>query len=240
VGSAVTPVPDKAALVEPPPALWLITMDAVFWPALLGLNVTVTVQDPLGTILLAVQVCVAGKSVVVVTELTVSGAVPEFLTVIVCGELVVLTVCDPKLKVDGVNAIAGADSAVPVPERLTLADPPAALWLIVKVADLAPADTGLNETLMVQAEFGARLATVQVWVPGNWPLSVLVTELTTSEAVPVFRTVITWAELIVFTAWEPKLTLVGVTEIAGVLEHCPSLKVWIRGLFEPLCAQVKV
>lgn len=88
---------------------------------------TFTAQDPFGAILLAVQVCVAGKSVVVVIELTVSGAVPVFLTVIVCEELVVLTVCDPKLKLDGVNVIAGADSATPFPETLTLVDPPAAL-----------------------------------------------------------------------------------------------------------------
>ena len=50
-----------------------------------------------------------------------------FLTVIVCEELVVLTVCDPKLRVDGVNVIAAADSITPFPETLTLVDPPAAL-----------------------------------------------------------------------------------------------------------------
>ncbi len=91
------------------------------------MNVTLIVQDPLGAILLAVHVCVAGKSVVVVTELTVSAAVPVFLTVVVCDELVVLTVCEPKLRVDGVNVIAGADSATPFPETLTLVAPPAAL-----------------------------------------------------------------------------------------------------------------
>ena len=99
---------------------------ALFAPELDGLNETLIEQVAFGAILLAVHVCVAGKSVAVVTELTVSAAVPVFLTVIVCDELVVLTVCDPKLRVDGVKVIAGADSATPFPETLTLVDPPAA------------------------------------------------------------------------------------------------------------------
>jgi hypothetical protein len=68
------------------------------------------------------------------------------------------------------------------------------------VAFFTPELDGLKEILIEQVTLGAILAAVQVCEPGNCVVSVLVIELTISEAVPVFRTVITWAELIAFTA----------------------------------------
>jgi hypothetical protein len=64
------------------------------------------------------------------------------------------------------------------------------------VALFPPELDGLKEILIEQVALGAILAAVQVCEPGNCVVSVLVTELTISEAVPVFRTVIIWTVLV--------------------------------------------
>ena len=80
----------------------------------------------------------------------VSAAFPVLVTVIVCGTLLVPTTCAPKLKLLGVNEIAGCGAA-PVPFRFTLR-----LLLVIPSVPLtisaperAPAAVGVNTTVYV-------------------------------------------------------------------------------------------
>jgi len=103
-----------------------------------------------------------------------------------------------------------------VPARLIFEGLPLALWVSEIVALFPPELDGLKEILIEQVALGAILAAVQVCEPGNCVVSVLVTELTISEAVPVFRTVIIWTVLVALIVWEPKFILVGEIEITGL------------------------
>lgn len=81
-------------------------------------------------------------------------------------------------------------TATPVPERLTAALPPAALWLTVSVAERAPAALGVKVKLMVQLPAGAMLL-LALHVPPLTANSVLAVEMpdSTSAAVPALLTV---------------------------------------------------
>lgn len=83
-----------------------------------------------------------------VSVLITSGAVPVLLTVTVWSAEVVATVW-LKLSVVGDTPITGV-SATPVPDRLVVLCPPAALCVTIRLALRAPAAEGVNPTLMVQ------------------------------------------------------------------------------------------
>ena len=98
-------------------------------PAEVGANLTLIVQlaPPARVVGASGQVAVCEKSPAFVpatpTLLIDRGAVPVFVTVTLCGALVVPTPCDPKATVDGDTCTAGA---VPVPLRATECGLPAA------------------------------------------------------------------------------------------------------------------
>ena len=112
-----------------------------------GLNVTVIVQDAFTATAAAVQLLVCEKSPLAVIELTVKLAVPVFVTVTVCGELLFPTNTPAKLTptVDSVTA-----GATPVPLKATLCGLPAALSLMLTVDVRLPVLLGVKTTLMVQ------------------------------------------------------------------------------------------
>src|SRR5206468_1770221 len=100
---------------------------------------------------------------VFVTAPTSRGAVPLFVTVRVCAALVVLTVCEPKVRLAGDTDRAGA---TPAPVSATLCGLPAAFEAIDTEAVFAPVVVGLNVTETVQLPPAATV--VQVLVCANW------------------------------------------------------------------------
>jgi hypothetical protein len=227
VGEMVTatagavPVPVRGTDWLPPEALSEIVMLAERLPAAEGVNVTIMLQvAPDGT-LVNPQVLLWAKSALLVpptvTPFTVSGALPEFVTVTVWDGLVVPTSCPVKVKVVGESVTAGAE---PVPVRLTDCGLPEALSVIVKLAERLPAAVGVNVTLIVQVAPAATLEVVQVlvWAKSGPLEPVMATPVMVSAALPLFVTVIPWLVLVVPTSWPVKLRLgpESVTLGAGV------------------------
>jgi hypothetical protein len=93
-GPGAVPVPLRATAVAPDTSVLIVSVP-LRAPVAVGLNFTVTVQDPPAAMLVP-QVLVCEKSPVIVTDDTAAGVEPLLETVTVCGALVVLVVCDPK------------------------------------------------------------------------------------------------------------------------------------------------
>lgn len=104
-----------------------------------------------------------------------SAVAPEFVSVIVCGELVDTKFCDANVKVNGEIDAVGPP-AVPVPLEVTDCGLPEALSDTETAAVLVPEAVGLKVTLMVQL---APFATVvpQLFVceksPGLVPVTLM-------------------------------------------------------------------
>ena len=79
--------------------------------------------------------------------LTVSGAEPQLVRVIVCAALVVPTFWPPKFRAEGARHAAGA---IPVPLKLASCGLFEALLVTVNVPVRAPLAVGANATLIEQ------------------------------------------------------------------------------------------
>src|ERR1035438_156187 len=129
-------------------------------PDAVGLNVTVTVQEPLTATL--VQLLVWLKSPVTATLETVAEAVPELVTVTVCAAAVAPTTVRAKDRLAGA-AVSSGPGVVPVPARLTVLVTPPALPGGLRVR--GPAAAGPNFPLTVHEPFAAiDEPQVLVWV----------------------------------------------------------------------------
>jgi hypothetical protein len=93
------------------------------------------------------HVFVWAYSALAVIEVMTSAALPEFVSETVCAGLIVLTICEAKVRLAGDKTTAGA---TPVPSRLTVCGLKAALSAIVTAADAVPVTVGTNVTLTVQ------------------------------------------------------------------------------------------
>jgi hypothetical protein len=209
-------VPLRETECGDPGALSVKTTVALRAPAAVGLKVAETVQlAPAAR--LAPQVVVAGKSPLLplsrMLEM-VSAAAPVFFTVTVWTALAEPTLVAAKLKLVGLNEMAGVP--VPVPLRETECGDPGALSVKTTAALRAPAAVGLKVTEIVQLAPAARLAP-QVVVSGKSPLLPVSPMLEmVSAAAPVFFSVIVWAALAEPTLVSAKLKLVGLKETADV------------------------
>ena len=117
--------------------------------------------------------------------LTISGALPELLTLTVCAALVAPVRWLPKDRLVGLTATVGA---VTVPESDTVEGLPAASCAIESVALLAPTLVGLNFTEIVQVALAATV--VQPFTSSTkFDASLTVTPLTVRVASPLLRTV---------------------------------------------------
>ena len=109
---------------------------------------------------------------------------------------------------------SGPDRTTPLPERATVLGDEGAVLVIVSVPLDVTCNVGANVTFRFRLWFGLRTV-----LPEN-PLTakgVLVwTELTVTDVLPVFVTVIAVAPLVVSTFWFPKFTDPGETVIAVV------------------------
>src|SRR5260370_26922089 len=146
------PVPLRATVVGLLLALLVTVSVPVRAPAAVGLNETVTAQEPPTATL--PQLLLWLKSPVAATFETVAEVVPELVTVTVCAAAVEPTTVRANDRLAGA-AFSIGPGAVPVPVRLTvLVTPPA---LTVRVPVRAPVAVGANGTPTVNEPF-ARIA----------------------------------------------------------------------------------
>src|SRR5882724_2604736 len=88
---------------------------------------------------------------------TLSVAVPLFVSVTVCPVLVLATVMFPNQRVMGFRVTDGTGAAAPVPESDALSGLEEALVKNVSEADLPPSADGVNVTLTAQLSPVARV-----------------------------------------------------------------------------------
>ena len=187
----------------------LLTVRVPVLVAAVGVNLTVTVQEPLTAML--VQLLVWLKAPVTATPETVAAVVPELVTVTVwvAGE-------EPT-RVAGKDRLAGealstGPGAVPVPDRLTvLVTPPA---LIVRLPVALPVAVGENVTLTVHEPFAA-IDDPQLLVWAKAPLVAM--DETDAAALVGLATVTVCAALVVPVTCGPKVSAVGLafTPVTG-------------------------
>ena len=220
--AAATPVPLSFTDCGEPVALSATDSAAVSAPAAAGLNSTDTVQlAPTASEVPQVVADLINDVALVpvmVSEVSVSAAVPVFFTVTTCAAVVTPTVVEANVKDVGDSVTAGAVAATPVPLRLTDCGEPVALSAIDRAAVRVPAAAGLNSTDTVQlaptasdvpqvvADFRNELALVPV----------MVSEVSVSAAVPVFFKVTTCAAVVTPTVVEAKVKDVGESVATGV------------------------
>ena len=151
VVAATMPVPFTVTLVGEPAALWTRSTRTVFRPVVVGLNCTLTVQEPPGMTVVQpfVNVNCPASSPVNEAPDTMRPWVPLLVIVIACAAVVVPTTTSPKPTAAGAIAATGAD-ARPVPLTETLEGDPTALWAMETVAALAPVVVGANRTVISQ------------------------------------------------------------------------------------------
>src|SRR5271155_4279294 len=87
-----------------------------------------------------------------------SVALPLLVSVTLCAELAVPTVCDEKVRLVGARVTAGAGAATAVPDKGMVCGLPLALSAIETEAVRAPLAVGLKVTLIAQFALAAMLA----------------------------------------------------------------------------------
>jgi len=149
------------------------------------------------------------------TLVTVSGAVPVFLSVDVCGALVVPTRSDPNARLAGVSVTTGA-GVTPVPLSVTPSGLLAALSTIETLALLLPDAVGENVTVMVHVVFGGRDAGQSLdWAKSPALVPAIPMLVIVNASVPVFFRTEDCDALVVPTSCAPNARLVGVRFAIG-------------------------
>ncbi len=187
------PMPLRASEALTVPKMFKIPLRL---PVPVGVNVRITVHDPLTAIVPALTQVppVRAKSAALPPVSVKNGvartsdALPVFETVMVIGELVVFCSWFPKITGLGESARTGTAGATPVPLNVTASGLVAALVTNTKLADLAPMLVGAKTTFSVQEPEAAKLAPQVLPLVENWLASGPVKEILVivSVAVPVF------------------------------------------------------
>jgi len=126
-----------------------MAIEPVRVPVVVGVKVTLTVQlNPAPSEVPQVFVC--AKSPVAAPMESVVDNVLVFFTVTGWLGLVVPTVCEVNVRLDGVVVTVTAGAPVPVPESVTVCGEFVALSVIEIVPGSDPFAVGLNDTVMVQ------------------------------------------------------------------------------------------
>ena len=124
----------------------MIAIEPVRVPVAVGVNVTLTVQlAPAASVLEQVLVC--AKSPVAVPMESVVDTTPVFFTVMGWLALVVPTVCEVNVKLDGVVVTV---TPVPVPDSVTVCGELVAESVIEILPGSDPPTVGVNDTVTVQ------------------------------------------------------------------------------------------
>jgi hypothetical protein len=197
------PLPDSATVVGLLLALLVTVSVPVRLPATVGVNATLTVQEP--PTAMVEQLFVWVKSPLADTADTVADAVPLLLTITACVAVVLPTTVLANDRLAGFGFRIGP-GATPVPLSDTLVVVPPAVTARVPLC--GPELLGANVTLYEHDELAAS-ALPQVVASANCPLIVAETDV---ELLPVLLTVTLCALLVLPVATEPKDNEVGVTE----------------------------
>jgi hypothetical protein len=91
-----------------------------------------------------------------------TGELPTFVTVTVCGKLLVPTSSEPKLRLVGLILRDGSAGGRPVPANGTKCGLPGALLEMTSVACLKPDAGGVNRIPMAHEAPGGMSAAIQV------------------------------------------------------------------------------
>jgi hypothetical protein len=231
----VTPVPLNATVCGLPVALSAMFNVAVRAPFALGVNSTLIVQlapaasDPVGLHPEVVFGSGTPKSPAFV-PLTVkpvkfTAAALLFVTVTLIGALVVVSACEPNVKLVGATVTVPAPG-VPVPISVTLVicgvSLPAFVYVTVTVPVSVPVAVGVNVTFTTQLEPSVLPPTNvsgQLFVSPKFVLATTLEIVTVP--VPTF-TIATGCEgLVVFSTWLPKVSDVGFA-VTFVLDRLPA------------------
>lgn len=153
VTNGAAPVPDRFTVCGLPAALSATLSAPVRFPVVVGVNVTLMVQEEVAARMPG-QLFVSAKSPVAVMPEITRLALPEFVSVTVCGVLVLPTACDTKARLVGDSVTAGT-AATPVPVRLTVCGLFGALSVKRSVADSLATIEGVNVTFTEQVPLGA-------------------------------------------------------------------------------------
>src|SRR5277367_147696 len=156
---------------------------------------------------------------------------PVLVTVIVCGALVVPTIADPKVRLDGLM-LANPAFEKPSPAKLIRCGEPPASSASEMVPTLEPGTLGLKVTEKVQKEAAATLVP-QSSVSAKSPTMVLLAMV--RGALPMFRRMADIGGLVVPTSTTLNWSKEGCIETAGALagpifrmkaSACPPNKTW--------------
>jgi hypothetical protein len=207
------PVPLRPIAVGDPGTLVLNEMLPVTLPAVVGAKTALNAVVLFGVTVFAVKPVTLKPVPVTLSEETTRFTVPVFFTVIVC-ELFVPSTTLPKVTLDGVIDIAGS---APVPVSGIAVGEPGRFVDTEILPETPPAEVGAKTALKLMVLPGVRVCAVKLATlkPGPVTLS----DETTKFAVPVFFKMIACVEPVPL-ATAPKLTLDGVTDIAGCV-HVP-------------------
>jgi hypothetical protein len=242
----VTPMPLNATICGLPVALSAMFNVAVNDPFAPGVNTTLIVQlAPAASVPDALHPaldvgCGTAKSPafapLIVKPANVTVAVLVFITVTVSAALVVLTACDPNVKLLGVT-VSVAVPLVPVPVSVTICGPPVALSVNKIVPVRVPVAVGLN---VIENTHGsastAMLGHCANVAPAKSPLVTMLVNV--NGFPPVFDTVTICAALVVPTAWLPNVNEAGVIPIVVLLLVPVPAKITDCGL--PVALSVNV
>jgi len=142
-----------------------------------------------------------------------TGPVLVFITVTLCGALVVVSACEPNVKLLGVT-VTVATPGVPVPVSVTVCGLPVPVSVNVIAPVRVPVAVGLN---VIENTHGSAstpmLGHCASVAPAKSPVVTMLLKI--SGKFPLFDTVTVCAALVVPTAWLPNVNEVGAIPIAS-------------------------
>jgi hypothetical protein len=202
VATVAVPVPVRFTVCGEFDAASVTVIVPVRVPAAVGVNVTLTMQfAPPFSVGGHVFVCPKSPAEPIVTDV---APVPVFLTVTGLLALVLPTACEANVKLAGV-AVTVITVAVPVPVKLTVCGEFDAVSVSEIVPVRVPATVGVNVTFTVQ--FAPAFSVVpQLFVCAKSPVDATEMEV---FAPPELVTVIGWLALVVPTACDANVSVVG-------------------------------
>jgi hypothetical protein len=180
-----------------------------------GLNVTLMAQLA-PTERVPPQVFVSAKSPLEAIDVMFNTAAPVLVSVTNCGALVVVTICVPKVRVEGKRVTAAAGT--PFPLSRIVCGLFAVLSVMVTDPYRLPGAVGVKIMLMVQLAALARLAP-HVLVSAKSPVAA--TLVMFKGEPPMLFKVTDWGALLVPTTWLGKVRLVGERLTAGPATPVP-------------------
>ena len=205
---AAVPVPLRPIAVGDPGTFVLSEMLPVTLPAVVGAKTALNDMVLLGVTVCAEKPVTLKPAPVALWDETTRFTVPVFLTVIVCESFVPSTTL-PKLTLEGVIDIAGS---APVPVSGIAVGEPGRFVDTEMLPETAPGDVGAKTALKLMLLPGASVCAVKFTTLN--PVPVTLSDETTRFALPVFFKAIACVEPVP-SVTVPKLTLGGVTDIAG-------------------------